>query len=260
MLLSGISSSGLIFPAAAVTRRVRQSQPVRAPRLCRQSQLRGPLPGSDRVYEGISFFFGVWFEGVGVGLAVEVDAEGLGVRFCSPKYSLPPPVFPKAAGSSNSRRKKTRSALCASCPRCRSSGAPSSSARTARPKRASATPVPGKIGMAMAGQGLNAAPPPRPASHNYFKTQANPGNPDARPSSSGSASSSAPAATAGAGKLPAEMMVLPAETMALLSELEDRTVAAERARDEAQARTTLLADNWTQLASYLAVVDARAAD
>ncbi|KAJ6450737.1 hypothetical protein DFH09DRAFT_1016269 [Mycena vulgaris] len=42
--------------------------------------------------------------------------------------------------------------------------------------RFGATPVPGKIGMAMAGQGLNAAPPPRPASHNYFGTQANPGN------------------------------------------------------------------------------------
>lgn len=28
----------------------------------------------------------------------------------------------------------------------------------------------------MAGQGLNAAPPPRPPSHNYFGTQANPGN------------------------------------------------------------------------------------
>jgi len=42
--------------------------------------------------------------------------------------------------------------------------------------RFGATPVPGKIGMAMAGQGLNAAPPPRPPSHNYFGTQANPGN------------------------------------------------------------------------------------
>ncbi|KAJ7916500.1 hypothetical protein B0H13DRAFT_2250318 [Mycena leptocephala] len=42
--------------------------------------------------------------------------------------------------------------------------------------RFGATPVPGKIGMAMAGQGLNAAPPPRPASHNYFGTQSNPGN------------------------------------------------------------------------------------
>jgi hypothetical protein len=30
--------------------------------------------------------------------------------------------------------------------------------------------------MAMAGQGLHAAPPPRPPSHNYFGTQANPGN------------------------------------------------------------------------------------
>ena len=28
----------------------------------------------------------------------------------------------------------------------------------------------------MAGQGLNAAPPPRPPSHNYFGTAANPGN------------------------------------------------------------------------------------
>ncbi|KIJ95074.1 hypothetical protein K443DRAFT_134539 [Laccaria amethystina LaAM-08-1] len=42
--------------------------------------------------------------------------------------------------------------------------------------RFGATPVPGKIGMAMAGQGLHAAPPPRPPSHNYFGTQANPGN------------------------------------------------------------------------------------
>ncbi|KAG6816015.1 hypothetical protein H0H87_009467 [Tephrocybe sp. NHM501043] len=42
--------------------------------------------------------------------------------------------------------------------------------------RFGATPVPGKIGMAMAGQGLNAAPPPRPASHNYFGSSANPGN------------------------------------------------------------------------------------
>jgi hypothetical protein len=30
--------------------------------------------------------------------------------------------------------------------------------------------------MAMAGQGLHAAPPPRPPSHNYFGTQNNPGN------------------------------------------------------------------------------------
>ncbi|KAJ8693466.1 g-strand binding protein [Pleurotus ostreatus] len=42
--------------------------------------------------------------------------------------------------------------------------------------RFGATPVPGKIGMAMAGQGLHAAPPPRPASHNYFGTHTNPGN------------------------------------------------------------------------------------
>ncbi|KAI0628597.1 RNA-binding domain-containing protein [Trametes polyzona] len=41
--------------------------------------------------------------------------------------------------------------------------------------RFGATPVPGKIGMAMAGQGLHAAPPPRPASHNFFGGQ-NPGN------------------------------------------------------------------------------------
>ena len=41
--------------------------------------------------------------------------------------------------------------------------------------RFGATPVPGKIGMAMAGQGLNAAPPPRPPSHNYFN-HSNPGN------------------------------------------------------------------------------------
>jgi RNA recognition motif-containing protein len=42
--------------------------------------------------------------------------------------------------------------------------------------RFGATPVPGKIGMAMAGQGLNAAPPPRPPSHNHFGAQNNPGN------------------------------------------------------------------------------------
>lgn len=43
--------------------------------------------------------------------------------------------------------------------------------------RFGATPVPGKIGMAMAGQGLNAAPPPRPPSHNFFGNHANnPGN------------------------------------------------------------------------------------
>ncbi len=30
--------------------------------------------------------------------------------------------------------------------------------------------------MAMAGQGLNAAPPPRPPSHNFFAAQNNPGN------------------------------------------------------------------------------------
>ncbi|KAF5310869.1 hypothetical protein D9619_007686 [Psilocybe cf. subviscida] len=42
--------------------------------------------------------------------------------------------------------------------------------------RFGATPVPGKIGMAMAGQGLNAAPPPRPPSHNYFGAASNPGN------------------------------------------------------------------------------------
>jgi len=42
--------------------------------------------------------------------------------------------------------------------------------------RFGATPVPGKIGMAMAGQGLNAQPPPRPPHHNYFGTHQNPGN------------------------------------------------------------------------------------
>ncbi|KAH0826775.1 hypothetical protein J3R83DRAFT_5189 [Lanmaoa asiatica] len=42
--------------------------------------------------------------------------------------------------------------------------------------RFGATPVPGKIGMAMAGQGLHAQPPPRPPHHNYFGTQQNPGN------------------------------------------------------------------------------------
>jgi len=41
--------------------------------------------------------------------------------------------------------------------------------------RFGATPVPGKIGMAMAGQGLHAAPPPRPAYHNSFGS--GPGNP-----------------------------------------------------------------------------------
>jgi hypothetical protein len=34
--------------------------------------------------------------------------------------------------------------------------------------RFGATPVPGKIGVAMAGQGLTAGPPPRPAYHNSF--------------------------------------------------------------------------------------------
>lgn len=43
--------------------------------------------------------------------------------------------------------------------------------------RFGATPVPGKIGMAMAGQGLHAAPPPRPPSHNLFGQHgSNPGN------------------------------------------------------------------------------------
>ncbi|KAF9530205.1 hypothetical protein CPB83DRAFT_875197 [Crepidotus variabilis] len=42
--------------------------------------------------------------------------------------------------------------------------------------RFGATPVPGKIGMAMAGQGLNAGPPPRPPSHNHFGNGQNPGN------------------------------------------------------------------------------------
>ncbi|TFY75194.1 hypothetical protein EWM64_g8817 [Hericium alpestre] len=45
--------------------------------------------------------------------------------------------------------------------------------------RFGATPVPGKIGMAMAGQGLHAAPPPRPAYHNSFGSASggqNPGN------------------------------------------------------------------------------------
>ncbi|PPQ81132.1 hypothetical protein CVT26_011100, partial [Gymnopilus dilepis] len=41
--------------------------------------------------------------------------------------------------------------------------------------RFGATPVPGKIGMAMAGQGLHAAPPPRPPSHNVYGHN-NPGN------------------------------------------------------------------------------------
>ncbi|PCH35003.1 RNA-binding domain-containing protein [Wolfiporia cocos MD-104 SS10] len=43
--------------------------------------------------------------------------------------------------------------------------------------RFGATPVPGKIGMAMAGQGLHAAPPPRPPHHNIWSTSgSNPGN------------------------------------------------------------------------------------
>jgi len=42
--------------------------------------------------------------------------------------------------------------------------------------RFGATPVPGKIGMAMAGQGLHAQPPPRPPHHNYHSSQQNPGN------------------------------------------------------------------------------------
>ncbi|KAF9072705.1 RNA-binding domain-containing protein [Rhodocollybia butyracea] len=41
--------------------------------------------------------------------------------------------------------------------------------------RFGATPVPGKMGMAMAGQGFNAPPPPRPPSHNHFG-HTNPGN------------------------------------------------------------------------------------
>ncbi|KAF8499503.1 hypothetical protein JB92DRAFT_2743421 [Gautieria morchelliformis] len=45
--------------------------------------------------------------------------------------------------------------------------------------RFGATPVPGKIGMAMAGQGFNAQPPPRPPHHNAWgggPTHQNPGN------------------------------------------------------------------------------------
>lgn len=43
--------------------------------------------------------------------------------------------------------------------------------------RFGATPVPGKIGMAMAGRGLHAAPPPRPPHHDYFgQSGSNPGN------------------------------------------------------------------------------------
>ncbi|KAK1226204.1 g-strand binding protein [Marasmius sp. AFHP31] len=42
--------------------------------------------------------------------------------------------------------------------------------------RFGATPVPGKMGMAMAGQGFNAQPPPRPPSHNLYGNHANPGN------------------------------------------------------------------------------------
>lgn len=44
--------------------------------------------------------------------------------------------------------------------------------------RFGATPVPGKIGMAMAGAGLHAAPPPRPPFHNGFAGGGgqNPGN------------------------------------------------------------------------------------
>lgn len=46
--------------------------------------------------------------------------------------------------------------------------------------RFGATPVPGKIGMAMAGQGFSAQPPPRPASHNIYggssSSGQNPGN------------------------------------------------------------------------------------
>ena len=43
--------------------------------------------------------------------------------------------------------------------------------------RFGASPVPGKIGMAMAGHGLHAQPPPRPPSHNVFGGGgSNPGN------------------------------------------------------------------------------------
>ena len=40
--------------------------------------------------------------------------------------------------------------------------------------RFGATPVPGKMGMAMAGQGMNAGPPPRPSAHN--QAAGSPGN------------------------------------------------------------------------------------
>ncbi|VDC01561.1 unnamed protein product [Peniophora sp. CBMAI 1063] len=43
--------------------------------------------------------------------------------------------------------------------------------------RFGATPVPGKIGMAMAGQGLHAGPPPRPSHHNSFSGGGPPSNP-----------------------------------------------------------------------------------
>ena len=42
--------------------------------------------------------------------------------------------------------------------------------------RFGATPVPGKIGMAMVGQGLHAQPPPRPAAHNIYGSGQNPGS------------------------------------------------------------------------------------
>jgi hypothetical protein len=43
--------------------------------------------------------------------------------------------------------------------------------------RFGATPVPGKIGMAMAGKGLHAQPPPRPPHHEHFGQHGNnPGN------------------------------------------------------------------------------------
>ncbi|KAJ6521198.1 hypothetical protein DFH09DRAFT_1287258 [Mycena vulgaris] len=112
------------------------------------------LPNGNHLSTSRPCFFGVWFGGVG--LAVEVEAERLedlrirvtrrlaARREVSEMPLLGRPVFIREDRETEARF--------------------------------DATPVPGKIGMAMAGQGLNTAPPPRPASLNYFGTQANPGN------------------------------------------------------------------------------------
>ncbi|KAJ7624533.1 hypothetical protein FB45DRAFT_84194 [Roridomyces roridus] len=53
---------------------------------------------------------------------------------------------------------------------------------------------------------------------------------------------------------------LPAATLALIASLDERVANAEAARDDASARLAVLSSSWSQLNSYLAVVEARAAD